>query len=91
VPELPREWQAGREPLANMPAVAWKDKVLASLAQMALVRRRMHALGKGGGALSAYSPLVTLVLDQLRGVRLTRRYRAWLVGQGTRATSTLRG
>ena len=91
VPELPREWQAGREPLANMPAVAWKDKVLASLAQMALVRRRMHALGKGGGALSAYSPLVTLVLDQLRGVRLTRRYRAWLIGQGAGATSTLRG
>jgi hypothetical protein len=86
VPELPREWQAGREPLAAMPAVGWKDKVLASLAQMALVRRRMHALGRGSGALSAYSPLFTLVLDQLRSVRLTRRYRAW-----NKAAPTLRG
>jgi 2,4-dienoyl-CoA reductase-like NADH-dependent reductase (Old Yellow Enzyme family) len=82
VPELPREWQAGREPLAAMPAVAWKDKVLASLAQMALVRRRMHALGRGSGALSAYSPLFTLVLDQLRGAKLTRRYRNWMRGNG---------
>jgi 2,4-dienoyl-CoA reductase-like NADH-dependent reductase (Old Yellow Enzyme family) len=77
LPELPREWQAGREPAASMPAVDWRDKVLVSLARMALVRRRIHALGKGGGALAAYSPIVTLVLDQLRSVRLTRRYRAW--------------
>jgi 2,4-dienoyl-CoA reductase-like NADH-dependent reductase (Old Yellow Enzyme family) len=86
LPELPREWQAGREPAANMPAVDWRDKVLVSLARMALVRRRMHALGKGGGALAAYSPVVTLVLDQLRSVRLTRRYRAW-----SKAAPTLRG
>jgi hypothetical protein len=38
----------GREPVAAMPAVAWKDKALASLAQMALVRRRLHALAGGG-------------------------------------------
>jgi 2,4-dienoyl-CoA reductase-like NADH-dependent reductase (Old Yellow Enzyme family) len=77
VPDLPRQWQAGREPVAAMPAVAWKDKALTSLAQMALVRRRLHALAAGKGSLAAYSPLFTLVLDQLRGLRLTRRYRAW--------------
>jgi 2,4-dienoyl-CoA reductase-like NADH-dependent reductase (Old Yellow Enzyme family) len=78
VPDLPREWQAGREPAAAMPAVDWKDKTLVSLARMALVRRRMHALAEGAGAQTAYSPVFTLVLDQLRGARLTRRYRAWL-------------
>jgi 2,4-dienoyl-CoA reductase-like NADH-dependent reductase (Old Yellow Enzyme family) len=78
VPDLPRQWQAGKEPVARMPAVAWKDKALTSLAQMALVRRRLHALAKGGAALAAYSPLFTLILDQLRGARLTRRYRAWM-------------
>jgi 2,4-dienoyl-CoA reductase-like NADH-dependent reductase (Old Yellow Enzyme family) len=86
VPDLPRQWQAGAEPLAAMPAVGWKDKALVSLAQMALVRRRLHALAKGGGALTAYSPVFTLVLDQLRSHKLTRRYRAW-----SRAGSTLRG
>jgi hypothetical protein len=86
VPELPREWQAGREPAAGMPAVDWKDKTLTSLARMALVRRRLHALAKGNGALAAYSPFFTLVLDQLRSLRLTRRYRAW-----NGAAATLRG
>jgi 2,4-dienoyl-CoA reductase-like NADH-dependent reductase (Old Yellow Enzyme family) len=82
LPELPREWEAGREPVAAMPAVGWRDKVLASLVQMALVRRRLHALAGGGGALSAYSPIFTLVLDQLRSLRLTRRYRAWRTLRG---------
>lgn len=78
VPDLPRAWQAGHEPAAAMPAVDWKDKALVSLARMALVRRRLHALAAGAGALASYSPAFTLVLDQLRGARLTRRYRAWL-------------
>jgi 2,4-dienoyl-CoA reductase-like NADH-dependent reductase (Old Yellow Enzyme family) len=86
LPELPREWQAGREPQASMPAVDWRDKVLVSLARMALVRRRLHALAGGGGAPAAYSPVVTLVLDQLRSLRLTRRYRSW-----SRGAATLRG
>jgi 2,4-dienoyl-CoA reductase-like NADH-dependent reductase (Old Yellow Enzyme family) len=86
LPELPREWQAGREPQAAMPAVDWRDKVLVSLARMALVRRRLHALAGGGGALAAYSPVATLVLDQLRSLRLTRRYRSW-----SRGAATLRG
>jgi 2,4-dienoyl-CoA reductase-like NADH-dependent reductase (Old Yellow Enzyme family) len=86
LPELPREWQAGREPQAAMPAVDWRDKVLVSLARMALVRRRLHALAGGGGAPAAYSPVVTLVLDQLRSLRLTRRYRSW-----SRGAATLRG
>ena len=78
VPDLPHAWQAGREPAAAMPAVDWKDKALVSLARMALVRRRLHALAGGAGALASYSPVFTLVTDQLRGARLTRRYRAWL-------------
>ena len=91
VPDLPRQWQAGREPAASMPAVDWKDKALVSLARMALVRRRLHALGRGGGALSAYSPAVTLVLDQVRSLRLTRRYRAWSKGAWSKGMSTQRG
>jgi 2,4-dienoyl-CoA reductase-like NADH-dependent reductase (Old Yellow Enzyme family) len=77
-PYLPREWQTGREPVAAMPAVHWKDKALVSLARLALVRRRLHALAGGAERLTAYSPVFTLILDQLRGARLTRRYRAWL-------------
>jgi 2,4-dienoyl-CoA reductase-like NADH-dependent reductase (Old Yellow Enzyme family) len=82
VPGLPRQWQDGQEPAAVMPLVGWKDKALASLATMALVRRRLRVLGRGsdGGVDSGvtYSPAFTLLIDQLRGARLTRRYRTWL-------------
>jgi 2,4-dienoyl-CoA reductase-like NADH-dependent reductase (Old Yellow Enzyme family) len=90
VPDLPRHWQAGREPAASMPAVDWRDKTLASLARMALVRRRIHALGRGKEVMASYSPFFTLVLDQLRGAKLTRRYRTWLRGEG-RSVATQRG
>jgi|GEM_PF-4409375 len=33
-------------------------------------------------ALAAYSPAFTLLLDQLRSLRLTRRYRAWSTQRG---------
>lgn len=81
-PDLPRRWQAGHEPLAAMPVVDWQDKALASLATMALVRRRLRALGRGSDGGLAYNPVFTLLLDQLRGARLTRRYRAWLRRRG---------
>jgi 2,4-dienoyl-CoA reductase-like NADH-dependent reductase (Old Yellow Enzyme family) len=82
VPDLPRQWQAGGDPVAAMPAVEWKDKTRTSLARMALVRRRIHALGRGREGLAAYSPVFTMVLDQLRAVRLVRRYRNWMRGSG---------
>jgi 2,4-dienoyl-CoA reductase-like NADH-dependent reductase (Old Yellow Enzyme family) len=78
VPDLPRQWQAGQEPDAAMPVVGWKDKPLASLATMALVRRRLRALGRGSDGGIRYNPVFTLLIDQLRGARLSRRYRAWL-------------
>jgi len=82
VPDLPKQWQAGREPAALPAPVQWKDKAMASLAAMALVKRRMQALGAGATRARSYSPLFTLILDLLRKSRLTRRYRAWLSLRG---------
>jgi 2,4-dienoyl-CoA reductase-like NADH-dependent reductase (Old Yellow Enzyme family) len=85
VPDLPRQWQMGQAPVARMPAVAWKNKTLAGIARMALVRRRIHALGKGNAGTIDYHPLYTMLIDQLRSARTAKRYRAWL------AQSTQRG
>jgi 2,4-dienoyl-CoA reductase-like NADH-dependent reductase (Old Yellow Enzyme family) len=76
-PDLPRQWRAGQAPMTTAPHVNWKDKTLASIATMALVRRRMRALSANGIIRSGLNPLFTLLTDQLRGALLTRRYRKW--------------
>ena len=76
-PDLPAAWLAGRELEVPVQAVTWKDKGLAGLAGMALVKRRLRAVAAGQGALRAYSPLFTLIFEQLRSKRLTTRYVQW--------------
>jgi 2,4-dienoyl-CoA reductase-like NADH-dependent reductase (Old Yellow Enzyme family) len=76
-PELPRRWQAGEASVAPRPQVGWKDKVLASLATMAVVRRQLQRMAAGKAPQRQASPLLTLIADQLRAMRLTRRYRGW--------------
>jgi 2,4-dienoyl-CoA reductase-like NADH-dependent reductase (Old Yellow Enzyme family) len=77
VPELPAAWFAGRDVEVPMRQVAWKDRGMSGLATMALVKRRLRAVAAGQGAPRAWSPLFTLVIDQLRTRRLTARYRRW--------------
>jgi hypothetical protein len=78
VPDLPLQWRAGQAPAALPPQVNWKDKTMVAIASMALVKRRLRALGAGQSTTQRYSPLFTLVADQLRSGRMTKRYRAWL-------------
>ena len=77
-PDLPARWRAGEDAAAQSPQVDWKDQVMAALARMALVKRRLRTLRPGRNAAPAHSPFLTLVLDQLRTKRLTKRYRRWL-------------
>lgn len=50
---------------------------MAGLATMALVRRQLQRMAAGKVPQLQASPLWTLVADQLRVRRLTRRYRVW--------------
>ena len=76
-PELPSAWFAGKELDASLAPVTWKDKGMAGLANMALVKRRLRALAAGQGRPRRYSPLFTLIADQMRSKKLTKRYRQW--------------
>jgi 2,4-dienoyl-CoA reductase-like NADH-dependent reductase (Old Yellow Enzyme family) len=76
-PELPTAWFAGQELDASLRPVTWKDKGMAGLANMALVKRRLRALAAGETAPRSYSPLFTLIADQMRTKKLTARYRQW--------------
>jgi 2,4-dienoyl-CoA reductase-like NADH-dependent reductase (Old Yellow Enzyme family) len=77
VPDLPAQWQAGQHPSAETKPIVWKDKAMAALASMAIVKRRLRALGAGRARLAAYSPFLSTLIDQLRTQKLTRRYRRW--------------
>jgi 2,4-dienoyl-CoA reductase-like NADH-dependent reductase (Old Yellow Enzyme family) len=77
-PDLPKAWQAGAEVSAELPAVNWSDKVMAAVATMALIRRQLRRLGSQRSSKPQASPVLSLLLDQVRLSRLTRRYRRWL-------------
>jgi len=85
-PDLPLAWRQGGEAAAPRPRVAWKDKVLAAMATMALVRRQLQRMGAGREPRPHASPALALLLDQLLKKRLTRRYRAWRAASAELAT-----
>ena len=74
-PNLPNKWQNEPLQLAVLPSVTWQDKTLAGLATMALVKRQIRRLGQGKPVKTNASPIFTLISDQLRSVKLTKRYR----------------
>ncbi|AJY43080.1 NADH:flavin oxidoreductase/NADH oxidase family protein [Burkholderia humptydooensis] len=77
-PELPVEWQAGRRSDAALPAVTWKNKVFASLATQAMVKRQLHRLSVAGPVKPAGRPLLSLVCDQWKNHRRGRQYKRWI-------------
>ena len=74
-PNLVNKWQNEPPQLAVLPSVTWQDKTLAGLATMALVKRQIRRIGKGKPVKINASPIFTLISDQLRSVKLTKRYR----------------
>jgi 2,4-dienoyl-CoA reductase-like NADH-dependent reductase (Old Yellow Enzyme family) len=77
IPDLPARWKAGEDVVAEARPIQWKDKALLAVATMALVKRHLRALGRGEQTAKSYSPFISLIADQLRAKRLTRRYRDW--------------
>ena len=78
-PALINQWAVEQDIEGYIPATPWKDKTLSGLANMALVKRQLRRLGRGKKATTKASPLITLILDQLRAAKLTKRYRKNLI------------
>lgn len=74
-PDLPNKWQQDPEVLGHIPVVGWRDKTLSGLATMALVKRALRTVGDGYKPKLDASPVWTLIKDQIRGAKLTKRYR----------------
>jgi 2,4-dienoyl-CoA reductase-like NADH-dependent reductase (Old Yellow Enzyme family) len=77
VPDLPNRWRDGQAIEAPSVQVRWRDKAAAGVASMALVKRRLRAIAEGRRPRRCYSPVYSLVIDQMRTRKLTWRYRQW--------------
>ena len=73
-PNLPHIWQQSNID-GFIPRVTWKDKALAGLSPMALIKRQLRRIGQGNRPSRSDSPVWSLILDQFRLTRLTKRYR----------------
>jgi 2,4-dienoyl-CoA reductase-like NADH-dependent reductase (Old Yellow Enzyme family) len=74
-PDLPNQWQNDSTVLGHIPVVNWKDKTLSGLATMAMVKQQLRRIGAGKLPKLSASPLWALITDQVRGVKLTKRYK----------------
>lgn len=74
-PNLPRDWENGRNSAPELSPITWKNKPLASLAYMSVVKYQLlkHSLGKP--AKPEVSPLWALACGQLNNTVRSRRYR----------------
>jgi len=74
-PDLVSIWQKQPEFIPAAPNVQIKDKTIAGLATMALVKRQIRRIGQGKGAKVNASAVFTLICDQIRSLKLTKRYK----------------
>ncbi|MFJ9903763.1 hypothetical protein ACIRVK_12805 [Streptomyces sp. NPDC101152] len=77
-PDLPERWRRGREADGRLRMATWPDKLLASAAGLALVRRQLRRLARGAEPALDTHPAFALVTDQLHQRRALRHYRSWL-------------
>ncbi|KDN98741.1 MULTISPECIES: NADH:flavin oxidoreductase/NADH oxidase family protein [Pseudomonas] len=77
-PNLPRAWQQGKGTAPALAPITWKNKPLASLANMALVKFQLRKLSQGKAPRPQVSPLWALIGQQLGNALRARQYRQWV-------------
>lgn len=75
VPHLPSDWRDGKATAPALSPITWKNKTLASLASMAVVKFQLHRLSHGRSPDPQVSPLRALVGQQVANALRTRWYR----------------
>ncbi len=80
-PHLVNDWKTDPGARVDPVIVPWTDKALVALGTMAIVKRQLRRLGVGKPPMPGVSPTISLLMDQLRKLQQTRRYRRWLKGR----------
>ncbi|MHC6225804.1 NADH:flavin oxidoreductase/NADH oxidase family protein [Pseudomonas sp. X10] len=74
-PSLPRDWQDGKSSAPELPPITWKNKALASLANMAVVKFQLRKLSEDKASNPRVSPWWALIVQQVANATRTRQYR----------------
>ena len=77
-PALPRAWHNGQDNAPVLRPITWKNKVLASLGNMAAVKFQLRRLSRGKLTVPEVSPVWALLLQQATTGLRARRYRQWV-------------
>jgi 2,4-dienoyl-CoA reductase-like NADH-dependent reductase (Old Yellow Enzyme family) len=80
-PDLPRQWRQARNFVPELPPITWKNKALASLANMAVVKFQLQRLSKGRAPKPGVSPMKALIVQQIAAALRTRQYRRWVIAR----------
>jgi len=77
-PYLPRDWLQGKDNAPQLPPITWKNKAIAALANMAVVKFQLGKLSRAKKPDPGVSPLRALILQQIAMAFRTRQYRRWM-------------
>ena len=77
-PNLPRDWRAGKDSAPALEPIGWKNKPLASLANMAAVKFQLRKLSQRKATQPRVSPMRALIVQQVSNACRVRQYRRWV-------------
>jgi len=77
-PQLPNAWRTDQARAPLLRAITWKNKVLASVTYMAMVKHQLRRLSRGKAANPNVPPALALLLQQLDTMIRNVQYRQWV-------------
>ncbi|WP_293760596.1 NADH:flavin oxidoreductase/NADH oxidase family protein [uncultured Aquitalea sp.] len=80
-PDLPARWRRTPAFAPQLRAITWKNKVLASIGYMAMVKYQLLRLSRGQTTQPRVWPALALLCQQWDTQRKTRQYRRWMQAQ----------
>jgi len=81
-PDLPARWRREQESSAQLRPIPWRNKVLASVGYMAMVKYQLRRLGRGKASNPEVAPALALVCQQWQTLLGNARYRRWIKERG---------
>ncbi len=74
-PDLPNRWKAGEQRDPQLAPITWKNKMMAAMAYMAMIKVQLRRVGAGQAPKPKVSPVWAIVGDILRTSKRTKMYR----------------